>query len=958
MAGDKKGLHRHQPLTGNSKKISDSYLNFFNLYVSQVEAGRRRIDFGDEAALNPSLHYTTQKLRNMIITADGQVFYKCNKPRSRNQKEKPDEAHNDSQSDEPSESDDDYSDEEEANADGHEVYGTLWTHEEKECFFTGLSRFSIYDLASIKSLLPNKSEIQILNYYNILKKQLLVMKHNRRSYKKILSYKQLPIAHEMDEFFIEMEEAQAYFVNKEGYDIETPSKRKLLDYIIASKSSDDEDHIFNIPKFQELSRGIFSMSRFAQDLKKVKLEDDLMRDKLTETRFSGVWRAAGDMTFYESLEKIVVGYVTDIVKKLIRSKLPYSYEQSGSIGGEDSFPVINVKHQDIQSLFHDGNLFPDNNGFINSGNPKNIMINPLSIPIVLGDLPKRLELTEKKTTTSGVVSEVFQQTGLYEDSENSEMKPLYPRITRLFPRSFKKEREDFEKQNIIKGNYEPIYFDSYIEFLPKPITSAQLLAYMTHHLNDFLEKHGGSNSKLIQSEVDDAGDIENLLDVNTTVDVSMLETTNRSTIKSTEQGVEDRITKSRGHLFGENRNKKTTGLIEREEDGDEKNEFHGDNDDCQDEDEDYGDEDDGVADDDDDDDDDYNYYSYYFYDNDDNERGDDEDEVDHDDKVDHDDEIFKKLKVSADPKFDPDFIIDKPGSLDDDRLLNLFYKETEIIEEADQEVSQLHQRMLLNYLSGYNVDGGNNLLPSKDLKRNFDPQQLFFRTYSILQGRHPIYGKNRKYINDFISKYQQVQDWSQHSYLDMKRELYESFIKSKMFFKNYITKVNLDFMDMSFEKYLKSIPSSGSHAVFKKIKKGSAIYDFLFKKYLKFESQNFTLPRFIYLDSKYNFDHQGCYYPLDKLNIDHELLSRRKREFEDSDSDTKDEKGGVMRKRQKIKECDSDEDVPVHLDHKNEEAPDASEPEVQNDSGQSSNDFFQRLEDEITEMSMHTFPSY
>lgn len=115
--------------------------------------------------------------------------------------------------------------------------GTLWSAHEKEVFFSLLARYSIHQLDLIVDQLPSKSTIEVLNYYYLLKNELKVLKnkfrgspshvhkckvimnHNqqpilhdykiKKSYNSLCSMKHIPIAYEMSERFIDMEEIQA-----------------------------------------------------------------------------------------------------------------------------------------------------------------------------------------------------------------------------------------------------------------------------------------------------------------------------------------------------------------------------------------------------------------------------------------------------------------------------------------------------------------------------------------------------------------------------------------------------------------------------------------------------------------------------------------------------------------------------------------------------------------------------
>ncbi|CAI5760331.1 unnamed protein product [Candida verbasci] len=80
--------------------------------------------------------------------------------------------------------------------------GIQWTALEKEQFFFALSRHSIHDIESIKEALPEKSEFEIITYYNVLKSGLNKWKPN----KLLMKNSELPIAYEMSKDYIELEQ--------------------------------------------------------------------------------------------------------------------------------------------------------------------------------------------------------------------------------------------------------------------------------------------------------------------------------------------------------------------------------------------------------------------------------------------------------------------------------------------------------------------------------------------------------------------------------------------------------------------------------------------------------------------------------------------------------------------------------------------------------------------------------
>lgn len=88
-----------------------------------------------------------------------------------------------------------------------EPLGTFWSSSEKTMFFHCLSRYSIHRLAEWRDRLPAKSSFEIMVYYRVLRDNLDSLKNSdMKRFGGILSRVDLPIAYEMDEFFVEFEE--------------------------------------------------------------------------------------------------------------------------------------------------------------------------------------------------------------------------------------------------------------------------------------------------------------------------------------------------------------------------------------------------------------------------------------------------------------------------------------------------------------------------------------------------------------------------------------------------------------------------------------------------------------------------------------------------------------------------------------------------------------------------------
>ena len=120
-------------------------------------------------------------------------------------------------------------------SDDNTAEGVYWTAYEKEQFFHYLARHLIHQVEVIASKIKTKSVVQILAYYHLLKRELKEMKRHRvdvsiakvpvrlhanqkafthkfkvqKKLKKLVLIKEIPIAYEVSDRFIEMEEVQS-----------------------------------------------------------------------------------------------------------------------------------------------------------------------------------------------------------------------------------------------------------------------------------------------------------------------------------------------------------------------------------------------------------------------------------------------------------------------------------------------------------------------------------------------------------------------------------------------------------------------------------------------------------------------------------------------------------------------------------------------------------------------------
>lgn len=87
-----------------------------------------------------------------------------------------------------------------------------WTAKEKDIFYESLARYGINRIDEIAHFLPQKSPVDIINLYNILKKELKRYKNDRKLRSKLLSFDEMPKAFEVSEEYIKQEEQQASII--------------------------------------------------------------------------------------------------------------------------------------------------------------------------------------------------------------------------------------------------------------------------------------------------------------------------------------------------------------------------------------------------------------------------------------------------------------------------------------------------------------------------------------------------------------------------------------------------------------------------------------------------------------------------------------------------------------------------------------------------------------------------
>lgn len=279
---------------------------------------------------------------------------------------------------------------------GHVVYkkdkdfenggGSIWTNNQKEVFFNCLARYSIHQIDAICDNLPEKSEIEIMNYYDSLANELKRLKSQvvkRRKYhqvkiirdgkqieyryknlpnrKSLLKYENIPAAYEMSEKFIRMEEIQAEMIcqreRSKTNDENQRFKRQFNEYTIskrqkkdenktkiseqrsdAEESEEDKGGLINYDIACELTRSLYASNQITP------LHNNKLVPKLHYK----------SLIFFDEIARITT---EKILLKIIEHKVVLMWLNRRQIAFEGSIVPLKIAHGDIYRAINNLNLF-------------------------------------------------------------------------------------------------------------------------------------------------------------------------------------------------------------------------------------------------------------------------------------------------------------------------------------------------------------------------------------------------------------------------------------------------------------------------------------------------------------------------------------------------------------------------------------------------------------------------
>lgn len=391
---------RQQPL----EKEHRNYLRFYNqqLRILVKESREATANFHDQVIVNPNIEYATQKLHNTVIGPNGCVYtvIKAHGTSLHEKTSKKDGKNGQNDSDE-------------------SPIGVLWTRSEKEKFFTALARYSIHNLASIKAHLPNKSEVEILNYYHLLKSSLKNYQKKKKTSKKLLKYDDFPIAYEMSEYFTDLENGQADLAirdenreilrekteanvvdddpqssteslirTQEDAQSNTTNTTNTIDFVsnTVPGGPNEEDNLF-------IKENITELTKFLTQNNNLEALKDKMREQLDFKNFFYSPTAVIDIVppllsllAEDVLKQLVRAYITKLLHKVVQSKLANYH--LGERMDDDQDVNVEIDDEDVRrALYYENTRVETGRNVRNMGN-----INPLYNKVYLSNMQKNLNI--------------------------------------------------------------------------------------------------------------------------------------------------------------------------------------------------------------------------------------------------------------------------------------------------------------------------------------------------------------------------------------------------------------------------------------------------------------------------------------------------------------------------------------------------------------------------------------
>lgn len=258
-----------------------------------------------------------------------------------------------------------------------EIEGSHWSSIEKEIFFSSLARHSIHNLGAIKANLPMKSEKDILVYYKLLKE---ASTSNHKKVKRALknTYKLTPIAFEMSENYIQIEDQFANLISEMELDKVERVSSQL--YLKDRKSKvKDDNSLLKYASLYDLTKLIYWNQNILD-------ENDGNENGECLKRLPPL----SERAVYKLLENLIYRYTVDLVEQLILLK-----EKDGkkikNMKHQKKRLVLEISLEDVQKVLLQKIAVTKNTTGKNNG-----VIYPLDRTVYFQNIEDRLKLNYRK----------------------------------------------------------------------------------------------------------------------------------------------------------------------------------------------------------------------------------------------------------------------------------------------------------------------------------------------------------------------------------------------------------------------------------------------------------------------------------------------------------------------------------------------------------------------------------
>ncbi|CCH41699.1 RNA polymerase I-specific transcription initiation factor RRN5 [Wickerhamomyces ciferrii] len=210
--------------------------------------------------------------------------------------------------------------------------GTLWSSFEKEVFFEYLSRYGPKQPEKIKERLPNKSIIEVEIYIDLLQRNLNYYKSHKSRFFNLIKYEDIPIAWEIDELTISIEEQNV--LNNEVYTSQTQfDKLRDQESLKLTLSTNDENELINTSQLNSIASFYHMNHLYEYPLSS---NDEEIEPNLGDS--------------YQLIKTIITNMTKLLIKTIIQDKI-YQNSKKIEISTQGDELIIPVNLTDIIQAF-------------------------------------------------------------------------------------------------------------------------------------------------------------------------------------------------------------------------------------------------------------------------------------------------------------------------------------------------------------------------------------------------------------------------------------------------------------------------------------------------------------------------------------------------------------------------------------------------------------------------------